>query len=66
MVVGGPVFSHQYFSHGVPGAEPTCPPWRDHPLGDPLWGTNLISFFFISPLEKTFFDFNLSLGNDNF
>ena len=24
MVVGGPVFSHQYFSHGVPGAEPTC------------------------------------------
>ena len=23
------------------------PPWRDHPLGGPVWGPNLISFCFI-------------------
>ena len=37
------------------------PPWRDHPLGDPLWGPNLISFSFIVPPQEKFFDFKNTL-----
>ena len=34
-------------------------PGLDHPLGDPEWGPNLISFSFNVPLEKIFLTFNL-------
>ena len=34
-------------------------PGLDHPLGDPEWGPNLISFSFNVPLEKSFLTFNL-------
>ena len=34
-------------------------PGLNHPLGDPEWGPNLISFSFNVPLEKSFLTFNL-------
>ena len=34
-------------------------PGLDHPLGDPKWGPNLISFSFNVPLEKSFLTFKL-------
>ena len=61
-----PVCSRQNSSHGVPADEASCPPWRDHPLGDPVWGPNLISFCFISDPRRSFFHLNLQAVSAHF
>ena len=42
------------------------PPWRDHPLGGPVWGPNLISFCFISGPRRSFFHLNLQAVSAHF